>query len=177
MMQGKLKVKGDLVKIVRYARAANELVHLTEQVDTQLPRRGLSAVRAVVFDGRRSGPRRRRARPGDRRSPATRSCASPCAAICGSDLHFLHGKAPVEPGEGLGHEAVGVVEAVGGGVARFRPGDRVVVAFNIACGACWFCREGQTQLCERLPQPRGRGVRRFAARARRPNASASRRPT
>jgi 2-desacetyl-2-hydroxyethyl bacteriochlorophyllide A dehydrogenase len=70
------------------------------------------------------------------------------AAICGSDLHFLHGKAPVEPGEGLGHEAVGVVEAVGSGVARFRPGDRVVVAFNIACGACWFCRQGQTQLCE-----------------------------
>jgi putative sterol carrier protein len=37
MMQGKLKVKGDLVKIVRYARAANELVQLTEQVDTSFP--------------------------------------------------------------------------------------------------------------------------------------------
>ena len=69
-------------------------------------------------------------------------------AICGSDLHFLHGKAPVEPGEGLGHEAVGVVEAVGEDVTRYRQGDRVVVAFNIACGACWFCRLGQTQLCE-----------------------------
>jgi putative sterol carrier protein len=40
MMQGKLKVKGDLVKIVRYARAANELVHLTEQVDTRFPDEG-----------------------------------------------------------------------------------------------------------------------------------------
>lgn len=69
-------------------------------------------------------------------------------AICGSDLHFLHGKAPVGPGEGLGHEAVGVVEAVGDAVVRVRPGDRVVVAFNIACGACWFCRHGQTQLCD-----------------------------
>ncbi len=37
MMQGKLRVQGDLVKIVRYARAANELVHLTEQVDTRFP--------------------------------------------------------------------------------------------------------------------------------------------
>ena len=70
------------------------------------------------------------------------------AAICGSDLHFLHGKAPLDPGEGIGHEAVGVVESVGPTVERFRPGDRVVVAFVIACGRCWFCRNGQTQLCE-----------------------------
>ena len=70
------------------------------------------------------------------------------AAICGSDLHFLHGKAPLEPGETIGHEAVGTVEAVGEGVRRFAPGDRVVVAFVIACGDCWFCRNGQTQLCE-----------------------------
>jgi threonine dehydrogenase-like Zn-dependent dehydrogenase len=70
------------------------------------------------------------------------------AAICGSDLHFYHGKAPMEPGETLGHEAVGVVESTGPDVARFKPGDRVVVAFDIACGECWFCRKGQTQLCE-----------------------------
>ena len=70
------------------------------------------------------------------------------AAICGSDLHFFHGKAPLEPGETIGHEAVGTVEAVGEGVRRFAPGDRVVVAFVIACGDCWFCRNGQTQLCE-----------------------------
>lgn len=70
------------------------------------------------------------------------------AAICGSDLHFFHGKTPIEPGDVLGHEAVGVVEAVGTDVQRFSPGDRVVVAFNIACGACWFCRRGETQLCD-----------------------------
>jgi len=69
-------------------------------------------------------------------------------AICGSDLHLYHGKAPLEPGDTIGHEAVGVVESVGSGVERFAPGDRVVVAFDIACGACWFCRIGQTQLCE-----------------------------
>lgn len=70
------------------------------------------------------------------------------SAICASDLHFVHGKAPLERGEPIGHEAVGVVEAVGPGVSRFATGDRVVVAFNIACGECWFCRHGQTQLCE-----------------------------
>jgi alcohol dehydrogenase len=70
------------------------------------------------------------------------------SAICGSDLHFLHGKAPLEPGDVMGHEAVGVVEAVGDRVQRFAVGDRVVVAFVIACGGCWFCRNGQTALCD-----------------------------
>jgi threonine dehydrogenase-like Zn-dependent dehydrogenase len=70
------------------------------------------------------------------------------AAICGSDLHFFHLKAPVAPGDVMGHEAVGVVEAVGDSVNGFAPGDRVVVAFDIACGTCWFCRRGQSQLCE-----------------------------
>src|SRR3972149_4220347 len=65
-------------------------------------------------------------------------------AICGSDLHFFHGKAPLDPGETIGHEAVGVVEATGPGVRGFAPGARVVVAFDIVCGECWFCRRGQT---------------------------------
>ena len=69
-------------------------------------------------------------------------------AICGSDLHLYHGKAPLEPGDTIGHEAIGVVDAVGSSVKRFAPGDRVVVSFDIACGDCWFCRKGQTQLCE-----------------------------
>jgi threonine dehydrogenase-like Zn-dependent dehydrogenase len=69
-------------------------------------------------------------------------------AICGSDLHFFHGKTPLEPGETMGHEAVGVVERTGSAVARFSPGDRVVASFTIACGDCWFCRAGQTSLCE-----------------------------
>ena len=69
-------------------------------------------------------------------------------AICGSDLHLYHGKAPLEPGDTIGHEAIGVIEQVGPAVTRFAPGQRVVVSFDIACGACWFCRKGQTQLCE-----------------------------
>lgn len=70
------------------------------------------------------------------------------SSICGSDLHFLHGKAPLDPGETIGHEAVGLVHSVGSDVTRFAPGDRVVVAFVIACGQCWFCRNGETALCE-----------------------------
>ena len=104
-------------------------------------------MRAVVFDGvgavaLKEVPDPRIEDPQDAVVRVTRT------AICGSDLHFFHGKAPIEPGETLGHEAVGVVESVGEGVRRFYPGDRVVVAFDIACGECWFCREGQTQLCD-----------------------------
>ena len=69
-------------------------------------------------------------------------------AICGSDLHFLHGKAPIERGSVLGHEAVGVVESIGDDVTGVRPGNRVVVSFHIACGSCWFCLRGETALCE-----------------------------
>ncbi len=104
-------------------------------------------MRAVVFEavgrvGVSDVPAPRIEDPGDAVVRVTIS------AICGSDLHFFHGKAPIEPGEGIGHEAVGVVEEVGGRVGRFRIGDRVVVAFNIVCGACWFCVRGQTQLCD-----------------------------
>jgi threonine dehydrogenase-like Zn-dependent dehydrogenase len=104
-------------------------------------------VRAVVFDG--VG----RVRVDDVPDPHVEEAGDAvlrltCSAICGSDLHFFHGKAPMAPGESIGHEAVGVVEETGAGVTRFAPGDRVVVAFDIVCGACWFCERGQTQLCE-----------------------------
>lgn len=81
-------------------------------------------------------------RPGDAIVRVSRT------GICGSDLHFVHGKAPVDVGSVLGHEAVGVVEAAGDDVRRFRRGDRVVASFVIACGACWFCERGQSSLCD-----------------------------
>jgi 2-desacetyl-2-hydroxyethyl bacteriochlorophyllide A dehydrogenase len=70
------------------------------------------------------------------------------AGICGSDLHFLHGKAPMFEGEQIGHEGMGTISEVGPEVTRFKPGDRVVMAFDIADGDCWFCRHGQSGLCE-----------------------------
>ena len=68
-------------------------------------------------------------------------------AVCGSDLHIYHGHAPMNPGELLGHEFVGVVEQVGPEVRRFKAGDRVVVSFYTSCGHCVFCRKGWFNQC------------------------------
>lgn len=62
------------------------------------------------------------------------------SAICGSDLHLYHGLVPdTRVGSTFGHEFTGVVEAVGPTVRNLKPGDRVLVPFNIACGSCFFC--------------------------------------
>ena len=71
-------------------------------------------------------------------------------AICGSDLHAYHGRIPMSAGELLGHEFVGVVEQVGPGVKRFKPGDRVVASFYVACGNCALCRKGAFNECVNL---------------------------
>ncbi len=70
------------------------------------------------------------------------------ACICGSDLHLYHGLVPdTRVGQTFGHEFVGVVEEVGAAVRELRPGDRVLVPFNIACGECYFCRKGLFANC------------------------------
>lgn len=68
-------------------------------------------------------------------------------AICGSDLHIYHGHTPINPGAVVGHEFVGVVEAAGPEVRRFKPGDRVVSSFFSACGTCYLCRRGWYGQC------------------------------
>jgi alcohol dehydrogenase len=70
------------------------------------------------------------------------------AAICGSDLHAYHGRMPVVPGFVLGHEGVGVVEEVGREVSTLKRGQRVVIAASVACGQCFYCRQGQVSQCE-----------------------------
>ena len=71
-------------------------------------------------------------------------------AICGSDLHLYAKLWPVmRAGDILGHEPMGVVEEVGSDVRHIRPGDRVVVPFNISCGECWFCSRDLYSQCER----------------------------
>jgi len=70
-------------------------------------------------------------------------------AICGSDLHLYEVLGPyLAPGDILGHEPMGVVEAVGPQVTNLVPGDRVVIPFGIACGACWMCARGLFSQCE-----------------------------
>jgi threonine dehydrogenase-like Zn-dependent dehydrogenase len=70
-------------------------------------------------------------------------------AICGSDLHLYNGFVPtMERGDVLGHEFMGEVMEVGPGVTNLAVGDRVVVPFPIACGACDACRNERYSLCE-----------------------------
>src|SRR5258706_1336629 len=70
-------------------------------------------------------------------------------AICGSDLHLLHGAVPtMESGDILGHEFMGEVMEVGQGNQNLKRGDRVVVPFTIACGNCFYCRNQMWSLCD-----------------------------
>ena len=68
-------------------------------------------------------------------------------AICGSDLHLLHGDIPMLPGDTCGHEYTGVIEAAGSSVRGFQVGDRVVGTFHTACGRCRACRRGEYHQC------------------------------
>jgi alcohol dehydrogenase len=68
--------------------------------------------------------------------------------ICGTDLHILKGDvATCLPGTILGHEGVGVVDAVGAGVSTFKPGDKVLISCITACGRCEFCRKAMYSHC------------------------------
>lgn len=70
------------------------------------------------------------------------------SSICTSDLHIKHGSVPrAVPGITVGHEMVGVVEAVGSGVTSVRRGDRVAVNVETFCGECFFCRHGYVNNC------------------------------
>ena len=70
------------------------------------------------------------------------------ASICTSDLHIKHGSVPrAVPGITVGHEMVGVVEAVGAAVTSVKPGDRVTVNVETFCGQCFFCQHGYVNNC------------------------------
>lgn len=72
------------------------------------------------------------------------------SAICGTDLHMVRGTLPgMKKGTILGHEGVGVVEAVGKGVRNFKVGDRVVIPSTLGCGSCSYCRAGYYAQCDR----------------------------
>jgi threonine dehydrogenase-like Zn-dependent dehydrogenase len=70
-------------------------------------------------------------------------------ALCGSDLHLYSVLSPfMTAGDVVGHEPMGVVEAVGSAVTNLGPGDRVVIPFNVACGTCWMCQQDLQSQCE-----------------------------
>lgn len=70
-------------------------------------------------------------------------------AICGSDLHLMHGMIPnIGQDYVVGHEPMGIVEEVGKDVTKVKKGDRVVIQFNIACGQCWYCNHELESQCD-----------------------------
>jgi len=68
-------------------------------------------------------------------------------AVCGSDLWFYRGESDRDPGSAVGHEPMGIVEAVGDEVRSVEPGDRVFAPFKVSCGSCEFCRKGLHTSC------------------------------
>ncbi|CAA9425134.1 MAG: Glutathione-independent formaldehyde dehydrogenase [uncultured Pseudonocardia sp.] len=70
--------------------------------------------------------------------------------ICGSDQHMVRGRTTAPPGQTLGHEITGEVVEKGDDVQFLDVGDICSVPFNIACGRCRNCREGQTGICENV---------------------------
>jgi alcohol dehydrogenase len=75
------------------------------------------------------------------------------STVCGSDLHMIDDFAILPVGQPQGHEAVGVVEAVGDGVSRIKVGDRVVTSCLIQCGHCHVCLAGDTSMCRTYHAP------------------------
>jgi alcohol dehydrogenase len=71
------------------------------------------------------------------------------AGLCHSDLSVVDGTRPRPVPMALGHEAAGVVEAIGPGVTDVRAGDHVVLTFVPSCGLCADCAGGEPILCER----------------------------
>src|SRR3984957_7495809 len=69
------------------------------------------------------------------------------AGLCHSDDHITHGDAPIRMTMVGGHEGAGIVEAVGPDVQRVKPGDKVVLSYIPACGACRPCSTGHSSMC------------------------------
>lgn len=104
-------------------------------------------MRALVYRG--PGLRALEERPApELRHPEDAIVRLTHTTICGTDLHILKGDVPTcKPGTTLGHEGVGVIDAVGPSVSGFRPGDRVLISCITACGRCDYCRKAMYSHC------------------------------
>ena len=69
-------------------------------------------------------------------------------ALCGSDLHLYQGNIPLPIGYVIGHEPMGIIEEVGKNVTKVKKGDRVVIPFTMACGACPYCENHLESQCD-----------------------------
>jgi S-(hydroxymethyl)glutathione dehydrogenase / alcohol dehydrogenase len=78
--------------------------------------------------------------------------------ICRSDIHYLRGVWVHPKPVILGHEACGIIEAVGPGVPKSRIGEKVVLTFTPSCGHCRFCVSGRSVLCEEVARAAAQGT-------------------
>jgi alcohol dehydrogenase len=107
----------------------------------------VGVMNALVYQGpgRRSWESRPRPTILDRGDAIVRMTTS---TICGTDLHILKGDVPsVTAGRILGHEGVGIIDAIGPGVSTFRTGERVLISCITGCGICDFCRKRMPSHC------------------------------
>ena len=70
------------------------------------------------------------------------------AGLCHSDIHVAHGDLEARLPMVLGHEGAGIIEEVGPGVTRVKPGDHVVCSFIPNCGTCRYCATGRQSICD-----------------------------
>jgi S-(hydroxymethyl)glutathione dehydrogenase / alcohol dehydrogenase len=91
----------------------------------------------------------------DRPGPREVLVRTVAAGLCHSDLHFMEGKYNHDTPTVPGHEAAGVVEAVGDDVTHVKPGDHVIGCLSIFCGHCEYCLSGRPVLCDRQGLTRG----------------------
>ncbi|WP_116083580.1 zinc-dependent alcohol dehydrogenase family protein [Tropicimonas sp. IMCC34011] len=86
------------------------------------------------------------------------------AGLCHSDLSTIEGLRPRKVPTVMGHEAAGIVQEVGAGVTRLKPGDHVVAVFVSSCGECRYCADSRPNLCTSSWQARAEGTLKSGAR-------------
>jgi alcohol dehydrogenase len=107
---------------------------------------GMTTMRAAVFE--RQGKIAIREVPKPTPGPGQALVRVTLTTICGTDVHILRGEYPVKSGLIVGHEPVGVVEALGAGVHGYVPGERVIVGAITPCGQCRACLSGSHSQCD-----------------------------
>jgi len=106
-------------------------------------------MRAVTWQGKRHMEVKTVAKPVITHPADVVVRVTACTICSGSDGHIYAGEIPtMDKGLIIGHEGMGVVDSVGHEVTKFKVGDRVVIAFDIACGACGHCKKEQFTGCE-----------------------------
>lgn len=106
----------------------------------------MTTMKAVVFQGKDRLAIEERPKPVARAGQAVVRITT--TTICGTDVHIVKGEYPVRPGLILGHEPVGVIEALGEGLEpEYHVGQRVLVGAITPCGQCFYCLNGKHSQC------------------------------